>query len=170
MVTVALVGVVVLPLLEVREQSSAMAYKSGHLLRAQAHAQRLLTQRLLDPDRAKDEAGIVEEDPVFHYLVTLEDYDLSTGRVVEEQDEAGFTQSTNFSEDSAFAGGLPGDALPGPDELSEADSQHRVRRLRLTLSWPSLDSDAPDQLVLEGFLPRVLDDEESAAAAAGEAP
>lgn len=166
MLTVALLGLI-LPLLEARERASRMAYRSGHLLRAQAHAQRLLAQRLLDPDRARDEAGVIEEDPVFQYVITLEDYDLSTGRVVEEQDEQGFTQGTAFSETSAFSGSVPGDALPGPDELSDRQSQHRCRRLRLTLSWPSLSGDAPDQLVLEGFLPRVLDEDESAAVAAG---
>lgn len=166
MITVALLGLI-LPLLEAREKASRMTYRSGHLLRAQAHAERLLARRLLDPDRAQDEAGVIEEDPVFQYVVNLEDYDLSTGRVVEEEEQQGFSQTTAFSEESAFSGSLPGDALPGADELSAADSQHRVRRLRLTLSWPSLESDAPDQYVLEGFLPRVLDEEESAAAAAG---
>ncbi len=163
MVTVGLVGVCILPLLEVREQASVMAYKSGHLLRALTYGQRILSERLLDPDAAKDEMGVVEEDAVYSYVITLEDYDLSTGRVVDEDDEDGFSQSTGFSTTSAFGSGVPQDAAPGPEDVSAKDSQHRVRRIKLTVSWPAFEGEARDELMLEGFLPVVHEEDEQAA-------
>ncbi len=163
MVTVGLVGLCILPLLEVRESASLMAYKSGHQLHALAYAERLLTERLLDPDSVKEEAGVIEEDPVYSWVLTLEDYDLSTGRVVEEEEQDGFSQTSKFSQTSAFTAGAPGDAVAPEDELADEASQHRVRRVKLTISWPALAGDAPEELVLEGFLPRVHEDAQDAA-------
>jgi prepilin-type N-terminal cleavage/methylation domain-containing protein len=163
MVTVALVGICILPLLEVRESSSQMAYRSGHQLHALAYAERLLEERLLDPDEVKEEIGVIEEDPTYSWVLTLEDYDLSTGRVIEEDEEQqGFSQSSNFSQTSGFTAGAPGDAvLPDEDEVADEDSQHRVRRFKLAVRWPSLSGDAPDELLLEGFLPVAREEDES---------
>ena len=136
MVTVAIVGLCILPLLEVREQSSRMAYKSGHMLNALSYGNRILALRMLDPDKVKDEAGVIEEDPAFGYLLTVEDYDLSTGRVVEEEDEQGFSSETKFSTTSGFTSGVPQDAAPGPEDMAAEDTQHRVRRMKLTITWP----------------------------------
>lgn len=170
MVCVAIVGLCILPLLEVREQSSRMAYKSGHMLRALAYGDKILTDRMLDPDKTKDETGVVEDDPLFGYTLTVEDYDLSTGRVVEEQDDnKAFSTTTDFSTTSAFTTGVPQDAAPGPDDVADADSQHRVRRVKLSITWPSLDGDQREELLLEGFLPRVLTEKDKAAIAAAAA-
>jgi prepilin-type N-terminal cleavage/methylation domain-containing protein len=167
MVCVAIVGLCILPLLEVREQSMRMAYKSGHMLHALAYGDRILAQRMLDVDKAKDEAGLIEEDPSFGYTLTVEDYDLSTGRVVEEKDDqAGFSTTTGFSTTSAFTTGVPQDAAPGPDDVAAADTQHRVRRVKLTITWPALDGDQREELVLEQFIPPVIDEDKEAAAAA----
>jgi len=161
MVTVAVVGLCILPLLQVREQSSVIAYKSGHLMRALAYGEKMLTERLLDPDKTKDEAGVIEEDPVYAYVLTVEDYDLSTGRVVEEEDdENGFQQDTNFSTTSNFTSGVPQDAAPTAEDVAAKDSQHRVRRIKLTISWPSLEDDAREEYLLEGFLPPVVEQDE----------
>lgn len=156
MVTVAMLGVCILPLLEVREKASHLAYKSGHLMRAMTYGQRMLTDRMLNPDRAKDETGLVEEDPVYQYVLTVEVFDLSTGRVVEEDQETNFSQSSQFSTSSAFTNATPapGDAGPAGGVKPE-DISHEVRRVKLTISWPSIDNEQPDQLVLEGFLPPV---------------
>jgi hypothetical protein len=163
MVTVALVGICILPLLELRESSSQMAYRSGHQLHALAYAERLLEERLLDPDEVKEEIGVIEDDPVYSWVLTLEDYDLSTGRVVEDEEEQGFSQSSSFSQTSGFTAGAPGDALVPEDEVADEDSQHRVRRFKLAVRWPSLDGDAPDELLLEGFLPPAREPDEPGA-------
>jgi prepilin-type N-terminal cleavage/methylation domain-containing protein len=162
MVTVALVGVCILPLLELRESSSQMAYRSGHQLRALAYGEQLLQERLLDPDEVKEEVGVIEEDPVYSWVLTIEDYDLSTGRVVEEDEEQGFSQSSNFSQTSNFTSGAPGDAVvPDENEVADEHSQHRVRRFKLAVRWPALSGDAPDELLLEGFLPVARDEDEA---------
>ncbi|HEX5011922.1 MAG TPA: prepilin-type N-terminal cleavage/methylation domain-containing protein [Planctomycetota bacterium] len=170
MVCVAVVGLCILPLLEVREQSSRMAYKSGHMLRALSYGDKILSERMLDPDKAKDETGIIEEDPAFGYTLTVEDYDLSTGRVVEEQDDANaFSTSTSFSTTSQFTTGVPQDALPGPDDVAAADTQHRVRRVKISITWPALEGEEREELLLEGFLPRVITEKDKAAMAAAAA-
>ena len=155
MATVALVGICILPMLEMRERASQLAYKSGHMLRALAYGERILTDRMLDPQRVKDEAGLVEEDPAYEYKLTVEVYDLSTGRVVEEHDDnSDFSTSTSFSTTSSFTTGAPGDAGPETDEQKQ-DIAHQVRRVKVSVSWPSLQSETPESLVLEGFLPLV---------------
>jgi prepilin-type N-terminal cleavage/methylation domain-containing protein len=155
MATVALVGICILPMLEMRERASQLAYKSGHMLRALAYGERILTDRMLNPARVKDEAGLVEEDPAYEYKLTVEVYDLSTGRVVEEKDASSdFSTTTSFSTTSSFTTGAPGDAGPPGDETKE-DIAHQVRRVKVTISWPSLQGEQPEQLVLEGFLPLV---------------
>ena len=170
MVCVAVVGLCILPLLELREQSSRMAYKSGHLLLALTYGDRILNDRMLDLDKAKDETGLIEDDPAFGYVLTVEDYDLSTGRVVEE-DEDGFSDTSNFSSTSNFGPNAPSDAAPGPEDVADANSQHRVRRVKITINWPALDGDQREELVLESFIPRVIDQAKEAelAASAGTA-
>jgi len=157
MVTVALVGVCILPMLEAREKASHLAYKSGHMMRALNYGQRILTDRMLNSQRVKDESGLVEEDPNYGYQLTVEVYDLSTGRVVEEKDDASqFSTTTQFSTTSKFTSGAPADAGPQTDD-SDKDLQHQVRRVKVTISWPSLEGEQPEQLVLEGFLPLTQD-------------
>ena len=170
MVCVAVVGLCILPLLEVREQSSRMAYKSGHMLLALSYGDKILSERMLDPDKAKDETGVIEEDPAFGYTLTVEDYDLSTGRVVEEKDDANaFSTTTSFSTTSQFTTGVPQDAVPGPDDVAAADTQHRVRRVKISITWPALEGEERDELLLEGFLPRVITEKDKAAMAAAAA-
>jgi prepilin-type N-terminal cleavage/methylation domain-containing protein len=154
MVTVALVGLCILPMLETRQKASDLAYKSGHMMRALAYGQRILTDRMLLSQRVKDETGLVEDDPVYEYQLTVEVYDLSTGRVVEEKDDAStFSTSTQFSTTSKFTNGqAPADSGPQTDD-PEKDKAHQVRRVKVTISWPSLEGDQPEHLVLEGFLP-----------------
>jgi hypothetical protein len=171
MVTVALVGVCILPMLEVRERASQLAYRSGHMLRALSYAERMLTDRMLNPQRVKEESGLVEADPSYEYKLTIEQYDLSTGRVVEEEDEAsGFSNDTKFSTTSGFTSGVPGDAGPVTDDPKDS-IQHQVRRVKVTISWPSLDGEQAETLVLEGFLPLVEEETDSQLApASGASP
>jgi hypothetical protein len=154
MATVAMLGLCILPLLQAREKAAHLAYKSGHMMRALTYGQRMLTDRMLNPDRTKDEAGLFEEDPNYSYLLTVEVFDVSTGRVIEARDETGFSQTTNFSQTTGFTTGAPADAGPANNPQDE-DISHEVRRVKLTVSWPSIDSDTPEQLVLECFLPPV---------------
>jgi prepilin-type N-terminal cleavage/methylation domain-containing protein len=156
MVTLALVGLTLLPLLELRQTASNMAYKSGHMLQAMTYGQRLLAERLTDPERLKERQGVIEEDPAYRYEISLEDFDLSTGRVEEEEDEQGeFSEDTSFSTDSAFT---PGDAATNVDESMENEA-YKVRRVKVTIYYPALAGDEEERFVLEGYVPRAIDPE-----------
>ena len=154
MATLAIVALLIVPILQERETASNMAFRSGHMMMALSYSNQLLADRTLDRDPAKELQGVVETDPAYHWELTLEEFDLSTGRVVEPEDQQGFSQGTAFSTTSAF--NVPGDAGVPPD-VSEQDSAHRVRRYKLTMFYPSLDEEEEGRLVLEGFLPLVVE-------------
>ena len=156
MATLAIVALLIVPILQERETASNMAFRSGHMMMALAYSQQLLADRTLDRDPAKELQGVVETDPDYRWELTIEEFDLSTGRVVEPEDQQGFTQGTNFSTTSGF--NVPGDAGVPPDG-SEQDSAHRVRRYKLTMYYPSLDDEQEGRLVLEGFLPLVVEED-----------
>lgn len=164
LVTLAIVAGAIVPLLVVRDATWNMAYRSGHMLRAAAYAEQILAERTTDPDDVKDYQGVVEEDPAFHYELTIETYDLATGRVDEPGDESVSTTS-GFSAESAFA---PPDAQAAPEEEDEDhydDPQH-VRRFRLKLLYPGLEADRESEYLLEGYLPMARKETEHALPAA----
>jgi len=151
LVTLAIVATAVVPLLAVRDATWNIAYRSGHMLRAAAYAEAILAERMTDPDDVREHKGFIEEDPAFQYELTIESYDLSTGRVDEPEDEDGISTTSNFSAQSAFA---PPDADAGTEQQLDLykDPQH-VRRFRLKVLYPGLDEDRPGEYLLEGYLP-----------------
>jgi len=164
LVTLAIVAAAIVPLLVVRDATWNIAYRSGHMLRAAAYAQVILASRMTDPDDVKDYQAAIEDDPAFSYELTIESYDLSTGRVDEPGDDAASTTS-NFSIGSAQ---LPADAQAAPAEKDEDlynDPQH-VRRFKLKVRYPGLDADKPGEYLLEGYLPMARKESDDAVPAA----
>ena len=163
MVTVALLGVVILPILQVRQVSTRKAYRASRLIMGLSHAEQLLADCALELREFEGQEGEIENDPTFTYAITLKEYDLSTGLNVYDD------ELENDVFDDYEQGLLPGDAgVPPDDEDEERTSPHRVRRYKITVFWPSWnapssddeDDDALDELTIEGFLPRVFEDEE----------
>jgi prepilin-type N-terminal cleavage/methylation domain-containing protein len=155
MVTLALVALAILPLLELRQRASNMAFRSGHMLQAMTYAQQLLADRATDPELVKDRQGVIEEDPVYRYEITVENFDLSTGRVENQSDvDNAANGGTNFTNQSAFA---PSDAGAPPADTSDENDAYKVRRVKVTVYYPALEGDTEEKVELEGFTPRAID-------------
>jgi prepilin-type N-terminal cleavage/methylation domain-containing protein len=148
LVTLGIVALAIVPLLGVRDAIWNIAYRSGHMLRAAAYAEQILAERMTNPEDVKQYQAAIEEDPAFHYELTIESYDLATGRVDEPGDESTSTTS-NFSAESSL---LPPDAQAAPEEDLYDDPLH-VRRFTLKVSYPGLDDDQEEEYLLEGYLP-----------------
>lgn len=146
-----IVGFALMGFLEVRSAAAYSSWKSQMDLRALHHADERLAALMLDPDEYAEQAFVVEDDPAFRYVLTVEEYDLSTGRESDDEDTdvaGGF--SAEF--ESSFT---PPDA--GGEELD--DNPHLVRRVKIVMLYPDLENDDQDQqLVLETYLPRVTED------------
>jgi prepilin-type N-terminal cleavage/methylation domain-containing protein len=155
MATVGLVGLVLLPILQVREQASHRAYQTSHMMRGLNYAQTLLSQQTRSLDELDEWEGRIEDEPAFRYVVTLEDWDLATGRSESEGDEDDL-----FNDPSGAI--PPSDAATTLEDLT--DDPHLVRRFHIEVFWPSLDAgdaEAEDSVVLEGFLPRIWEEEDT---------
>jgi hypothetical protein len=141
-----------LPILLVREQATARAHRAKNQLEALHHAETLLAERTRDVRPVDNEEGVVEDDPYFRYQLTLENFDLSTGR--SEQEDEDWQQE----QESMFGGNVPPDA--GVIDEEDRDNPHLVRRFELHILWPDEEKDDVErELVLEGFLPRVWKEE-----------
>lgn len=153
MVTLALVGLLIVPLLTVRETAAHIAFRSTHLMKALAFGQELLAERMTDPEIIKDQIGFIEDNPAFRYELSIENFDLATGRVEEED----IDPNNPYSINSPFA---PSDAgvPPTPDE-DELNDPNLVRRVKLTIFFPSLDDDEEEKVVLEGYIPRATEND-----------
>jgi len=157
MVTLALVALALLPLLELRQRATNMAFRSGHMLQAMTYAQQLLADRMTDPETMKERAGVIEDDPVYRFEISIENYDLSTGRTEEEDDAQGKSSgSTAFSTESAFT---PSDAGTNIDESEDENQAYKVRRVKVTVFYPALEGESEEQVALEGFVPPAIDPE-----------
>jgi prepilin-type N-terminal cleavage/methylation domain-containing protein len=165
LVTLAIVAAAIVPLLVVRDATWNIAYRSGHMLKAAAYAEAILAARMTNPDDVKDYQAVIEDDPAFSYELTIEGFDLSTGRA-DSEDET--DPNSNFSVDPAF---LPQDAHPAPEDAVDVykDPQH-VRRFKLKISYPGLEEDKKGEYLLEGYLPMAKKEPDDAAAATNPAP
>jgi prepilin-type N-terminal cleavage/methylation domain-containing protein len=173
MVTVALLGTLILPILQVREVCTRKAYKASQLIKGLSHAEQLFADCVFELRELEDQEGQIESDPLFTYSMTLKEYDLSTGLNVYD-DEVDDDVFSDYEE-----GLLPGDAgIPPDDEDEERASPHRIRRYKISVFWPSWDppsaddddEDSFDELTIEGFLPRVFEEEEDDENTEGESP
>lgn len=152
MVTVGMISLLMLPILGVREHATARVYRASNMLEATRHGQELLAQRLRNPASSDGENGVIEDAPDFRYELTIEDYDLSLGYSdddeLQDRDGDGFPDDVN----------VPGDATEN-DEAEER-TPHKWRRYELTISWDGFEDETEDEVVLEGFVPRIWDDED----------
>ncbi len=149
MVTVALVGVTIGFVLTIREQISNHAFRATRMMEAMRLGELLLADWAMNPDTLDDFSGTFEDyDPdagdAFHWNMTVEEFDLSTGRAVEEDDE--------YDGSEAF---LPPDAATVEED--PADDPYTVRRIKLTIYYPRPDADEPAEMVLERYMPMVRD-------------
>jgi len=156
MVTVALIGGLLLPILLVRESAQNRAYHSGHLMRAMQYAEILLASAMREPTPAAAQEGYVEDDRAFRYELLIEDWDLATGRSEEENEE-----DERNEEFGSVSAGAPLDAGIGGLEEDEREDPHKVRRFEIQVFWPGLELDEEDSVMLEGFLPRVWEELDS---------
>ena len=163
LVTLAMVSVAAGSLLVIRDATWNIAYRSGHMLKAANYAETILAEHMTDPDDMRDHQAVIEDDPAFHYELTIESYDLSTGRVDEPEDQDVSTTS-NFSAQSAF---MPPDAAAAPEDVEDLykDPQH-VRRFRLKVMYPSLEDEKEGEYLLEGYLPMAKKEKDDAVPAA----
>lgn len=151
MLCVAIIGVVLLPMLQARGQAQALAFRAERMFDATNLAQEFLAVRIRDLQSVREERGVIEEDPSFRYEFTLENFDLSTGYGEDEE------QTDPFGD---YQGYVPGDAQ-SPDEKEER-TPYKVRRYELTLSWDGFDEDSEEESYkIEGYLPRIWDPETS---------
>jgi prepilin-type N-terminal cleavage/methylation domain-containing protein len=162
MVVVGIVGLCILPILTVKGQSTARAYKAKMMRTAMDHAERLLVDCMRTEEEYDRYESTIEQDSTFTYVLTLEEFDVSTGLTAEEAEDV---EAEEDDGQSLFGGSTPGDAGVGnPDEDDEErDNPHLVRRFRIRVLWPSWDGEddeADDYVDLEGYLPRVFDREE----------
>ena len=148
MVTVGLIGIVLLPILQVREQATNRAFRSKYMLLALHHGQELLARYGREIDQIDKYEGRVEEAPSLRYEISFQDWDLSTGRPVDEE-----------LEDDPFAndyGALPPSDAVAAEEEEDIDDPHRVRRFSIKIYFPDVDTeDKEEMVVLEGFIPRM---------------
>lgn len=147
MAAVFMLGVLLMPLLTIRERATGRVERAHARLRALVHAENLLSRHLRDTDELLDDEGLVEEDPFFRYEATFEDWDLDTGLPAEDDDE--------LDDRGLFGENAPADAGVPPDE-AEDFTFHEVRRFEIEIFWPHADrADDEESLRVEGFLPRV---------------
>ncbi len=148
MMTVFLLGVVILSILGVRETATNRAFRSKNQMLALHHAQELLADHARDLDQLDRFEGRIEDATDFHYELTLEDWDLSTGRAEDDEEDDAFDDPSG-----ALA---PADA--GAYEEQAIDDPHRVRRFRVKVFYPHVtEEDSEEFVLLEGFLPRMYD-------------
>lgn len=148
MVTLALVGTAVIPMLLIRERAARQHHQARH-----ANVARMLARQLLSEVefRGVDQnSGDFDGYPGFHYELEVEEVDLVTGdEEDEEEDEPG---SPNYNG--------PGDAI-FPEE--EDDGEYPVRRVSLTIFYPNLkntEADEPLKLEIQTIFDRLPDEDD----------
>jgi prepilin-type N-terminal cleavage/methylation domain-containing protein len=150
MLTMAIVGVAVVPALLIREQSKRQSYQARNANIARTLARELMSEiefHGLDP-----RASRIEGYPGFEYEYEIEQVDLVSGEEEDEQDQND-PYNQQRTDSRVFTG--PGDAI-FPEEQEQDDDSYLVRRVKLTIRYPNLKKDGadqPNQLVIETILP-----------------
>lgn len=168
MATVAIVGLASAYILTAREGAANHAFRSYHMMEAIRLAEYELAEWALSPDVVEAQQGSFQLDGevvgqgVYSYELTVEEFDLSTGRPVEEDDEDGdgipddqAGVASNFGDASGPADGGLGDALSEDEE-----DPYVVRRVVMRVFYPNPLDEEPEEIVLERFLPAVVEPEE----------
>ena len=152
MLTVLIVGITITAFLGVRGRASNLAQRSANHLKALRYAEEIMTDAILSTDLHNEQNGVVEDDAMFRWLLTVEEFDLSTGRA--EDDEADVAGGYGEFE-SAF---VPADA--GGEEEDDDENLHLVRRIQVIMTYPGTDEEHDEELTLENYVPRISEDNE----------
>jgi len=150
MAAVFMLGVLLLPLLTIKERATSRVERAHARLRALVHAEDMISAARRDPKEHLEEEGRIDGDEWYRYEFTLENWDASTSFADPDEDEDG--NSTLFPENA------PADAaIPATDAQEETDP-HKVRRFQIEIFWPHFEHpDQEDSLRFDGFLPRVAE-------------
>ena len=153
MVSMLIVGFLALNFLTIQGHASDKAYVSERALTAMRYIDEIIAAHMLDPDLHDEAPFVVEDDPLFVYTLTVEEFDLATGRKEEDEDTEladGFT--------TEFVSGFNNDY--GGEEDDEEDQPHMVRRIHIVMEYPGLGED-PARLEVETFIPRVTEEQDT---------
>ncbi|MFH0944078.1 MAG: type II secretion system protein [Planctomycetota bacterium] len=154
MLTIAVVGIAVVPALLIREQSTRQSYQAQNANIARTLARELMSEiefHGLDP-----QASQIDGYPGFEYEYEMEQIDLISGEA-DDKENQNDPYNRNSSDGAAFS---PSDAV-FPSEEVEEDS-YLVRRVTLTITYPNLKTngeDEPNKLVIETIFPALPEDE-----------
>src|SRR5690606_38531572 len=88
MAAVFMLGVLLLPLLTVKERATSRVERAHARMRALVHAERMLSEARTDPRERLQQEGRVEADEWFRYEFTVEDWDLSTSFADPDDEDA----------------------------------------------------------------------------------
>lgn len=156
MLTIAVVGVAVVPVLLIREQSTRQSYQARNANIARTLARELMSEiefHGLDP-----QAGPIDGYPGFAYEYEMEQIDLISGETEDEEDK--YDPYNRKSTDGKIFS--PSDGLAPNEDTLEEDA-YLVRRVTLTITYPNLRTtgeDEPNRLVIETIFPALPEDEE----------
>ncbi|GJM20344.1 MAG: hypothetical protein DHS20C15_02590 [Planctomycetota bacterium] len=150
MAAVFMLGVLLLPLLTIKERATSRVERAHARLVALGHAEDMLSLARRDPKEHLEAEGRVDGDEWYRYEFTLEDWDTSTSFADTEDDEA---ESGLFDDNSPLDAGIP------PTGEEEETDPHKVRRFQIEIFWPDFERpDVEDSIRLDGFLPRVAEE------------
>jgi len=150
MVTLAIVGGVMIPLLQSREGADNRAFRTVHMLRALDYAQAELATRTLERLEHGETIDVRDQftsDGAFTYELLVERFDLATGRPEDDEEDSELGQFADEFKSRFADAGVP--------ETEEDEDPHLVRHYRLVVSYPSASGEDTEELVLEGFWPLV---------------
>lgn len=162
MATVAIVGLASAYILTAREGAAGHAFRSYHLMEAIRLAEYEMAEWALNPDEVESLQGSFQLDGevvgagIYAYELTVERFDLSTGRPVEDEDSDG----DGFADDEEDVAAMFGDATPGASGDDDEDDPYVVRRLTMRVFYPNPVAEEPEEIVLERYLPVVEEPED----------
>lgn len=150
MAAVFMLGVLLLPLLTIKERATSRVERAHARLKALVHVENMISAARRDPVERFEEEGRVEGDEWYRYQITIENWDASTSFADPDEDELG--NSTLFPDNA------PGDAAIPPGEAEEETDPHKLRRFQIEIFWPHFEHpEQEDSLRFDGFLPRVAE-------------
>ncbi len=164
MATVAIVGLSAGFILTAREGAANHAFRAYHMMEAIRLAEHHLAEWTLNPDLVEAQQGLFQIDGdtvgegIYSYEITVEIFDLSTGRPLDDEDGNPLDDplAANYGDSSG-----PTSLFGGSEDTEEEDDPYLVRRIQMTVYYPNPVDEEPEELILERFLPLVDEPEEN---------
>lgn len=163
MITIAVLGFAIMPMLLIREQSETRYYQARYANVARELGRELMSEiefRGIDHD-----SGQFDGYPGFSWQLEIQEMDLVTGKG-ETDDQKREREEKEEKKNKGKNNSLyqPADATIGKDgeEEEDEDEVYPVRRVTLTILYPDLtaENDVPAKLVLETILPMLPDEDD----------